>query len=129
MTSKLSFGSFEWRNCMKQKKMCWKECNFTFAKLNLFNKHMKRQHYLALGRHKYTLFGQLNWWNQPRETKKNYLQLMQFYICKIKHIWYTHGKTTCLTLGRHTITIFGQLMKPTIWNKGKLNAINAILHS
>ena len=71
MTSKLSFWTFEWHYYIKQKKICWKECNFTFAKLNLFNTHMKRQHYLALGRHRNTLFGQLNWWNQPRVRKEN----------------------------------------------------------
>ena len=56
---------------------------FYICKVEIFNTHMKRQHHLALGRHRNTLFGQLYWWNKPRETKEIY---MQFYICKIKHI-------------------------------------------
>ena len=41
---------------MKQKQNERNLCNFSFVKLNTFKTHMKRQHGLALGRHRITLF-------------------------------------------------------------------------
>ena len=43
---------------MKQHQFNCNECNFTFVKLNTFDTHMKRQNYLALGRHRMHLHNQ-----------------------------------------------------------------------
>ena len=48
-------NSIERANYMKQNPFYFNECNFTFV----VNTHMMRQLYLALGRPRITLFGQL----------------------------------------------------------------------
>ena len=42
--------------CINSAIFYFNECNFTIVKLNAFNKHTKKQCYLALGRHTKLLF-------------------------------------------------------------------------
>ena len=51
-------------NHMKKKQFKCNECNFTIAKLNTLNTHMKRGRCLSLGRNRITLF-----FGQPHEEK------------------------------------------------------------
>ena len=55
---------------------------------------MKKKRNFALGRHSITPLGQLYRRSQIHEPKAIKLQQIQFYICRIKHIWYTHEETT-----------------------------------
>ena len=48
-----------WVNASRELQFNCNKCNFIFAKLNTFNTHMKKQHYVALGRHRFTLLGKL----------------------------------------------------------------------
>ena len=45
------------------------KCNFIFLRLNRFNTHMKKQHHIALGRHRITLLGKLYRGSHLHETK------------------------------------------------------------
>ena len=128
MTSKLSFWTFEWHYYMKQKKICWKECNFTFAKLKFLTHTWRDSITLPWGDTEILFLGNCIDGINHVKQRKFICNLCNFIFVK-SNTFNTHmERQRCLTLGRQTITIFGQLMKPTIWNKGKLNAINAILH-
>ena len=65
-----------------------------FVNLNTPNSQMKKKRNFALGRHSITPLGQLYRRSQIHEPKAIKLQQIQFYICRIKHIWYTHEETT-----------------------------------
>ena len=64
-----------------------------FVNLNTPNSKMKKKNF-ALGRHSITPLGQLYRRSQIHEPKAIKLQQIQFYICRITHIWYTHEETT-----------------------------------
>ena len=84
--------------------------------------HMNAQRYLALGRYRITVLGQLDRWSQLHETKAIKMQWMQFFIWKL-HIFNTHMKRQLhLALGRRRIYLFRQtgfwiqhLKKSKLW--------------
>ena len=92
------FGKLYWWKKAKLMQLM----QFYIYKINTRKTHMKRQHCLALGRHRITLFGQLYRGSQLHETNAIFMQWMQFYICKIKHIQFT----PYLALGWHIITLY-----------------------
>ena len=78
---------------------------------------MKKQHYLALGRHRITLIGKLYRGSQLHETKFNCNEC-NFTFVKL-YIFNTHMKRQrYLALGRHRITLRGKLYQ---WNKFNCN--------
>ena len=119
-----------WVNASKELQFNCDKCNLLFVKSNRFNTHMKKHHYLALGRHRITLLGKLYWGSQLHETKAILLQWMQLYICKIRQIWYTHEETKLPCPGKtQSYSPWETVSRvPTTWNKCNLIAVNAFLY-
>ena len=95
-------------NHMKQKQFKCNECNFTIAKLNTFNTHMKRGRCLALGRNRITLF-----WSTVSAGGSNHMKKKQFRYkeCNSRFVklssFNTHmEKQHYLALHRNKITRF-----------------------